>query len=498
MFAIGTSVFGAYVVSGLVEASGRLRWQRIEAVETGERGRLRTLGAVAPERVERWRRLDAPAVLRPLRAAQAGDAVVVALEDVPYPTLADVLAQQGRFDPRRAVQLLLPVLSALEAIHAADLDVGLAPDEIALVPTRDGAQATAAPRLLFVRPEVGTPWRARARGLAALAHALLVGRDPFTADAREALEWDAEVPPLRPPSAIRPQLDPRWDVFVDAAWAGADAPSLRAALEDLITVVSAPPTPRVSAEVLAETRAAGARSLGAEVESRAELKKRALAGVGLAVALVLGGLSWRALDDRASSALRAAAGHVLVTARVACRGQPGEAKLGVDAAGRVFGVWASAPELEQCLTRVLVVDAVAAADAPAALGVLAFDGATGAGALRTVKPSWRLLKLDGAVDAGALARVLEANLTAVTGCAIRAFGGKGDEPLPVHFTVAPGQRVARVVAGHGIVAPTQAEFRTNTPVAWCVEARVRGFAAPPGAAEVMTSVSFRVGAPLAL
>jgi hypothetical protein len=89
MFAIGTSVFGAYVVSGLVEASGRLRWQRIEAVETGDRGRLRTLGAVAPERVERWRRLDAPAVLRPLRAAQAGDAVVVAL-------VLD--GQQGQFE----------------------------------------------------------------------------------------------------------------------------------------------------------------------------------------------------------------------------------------------------------------------------------------------------------------------------------------------------------------------------------------------------------------
>lgn len=494
MFAIGTSVFGTHLVSGLVEAKGRMRWQRIEAVGTGERGRLRLLGGVMPERVERWRSLDSPWVLRPTRAARLGDEIAVALEDAPYPTIAEALALEGRFDARRAASVLLPVLAALEQIHAAELDVGLAPDEIALVPSRDRAQGVAVPKLLFVRPEVGVEWRARARGLAALAYALLVGRDPFTTEAREALEWGAEVPALGAPSTARPQLDPRWDGFVAAAWSGADAPTLRSALEALVAAASTPPAPRVSAEVLTEARSAGLRSRGAALESRAAAKKRVLAGVGLAVGLVLVAFVHRALDVRPSAALRASAGQALASAKLMCRDELGFAKIGVDEAGRVFGIWATHAPLERCLTRALVIDR----GAGASLGVLAFDGVTGVGVLRTVKPSWRLLKLEGALEEAALEATLDASATAVAACALRTFGESGDAPLPVHFSVAPGGRVERVVAGHGVFEPNQAAFRRNTPVALCVEDHMRRVVSPPGSGDAMTSVSFRVGPPLEL
>src|SRR5215210_6680202 len=185
--------------------------------------------------VERFRRealaaarLAHPHLVAVYDAGSEEDLHYMVMEYVPGATLGDVLEQEGRLDPRRAVGIARDVASALEVAHRAGIvhrdvkpaNVMLAPDgrtkvmDLGIARTLDGESLTRTTSVLgspnYLSPEQARGERVDARSdiysLGCVLYEMLCGRPPFDAESPVAVAYKHvhEMPPA--PSALVPTV----------------------------------------------------------------------------------------------------------------------------------------------------------------------------------------------------------------------------------------------------------------------------------------------------
>jgi serine/threonine protein kinase len=155
--------------------------------------------------------------------------------------LADVLVNEGRLDPSRAVRISVQLCQALEAAHTAGIiHRDLKPENVFLV-SRDGkadfakvldfgiarnlfgeSQRLTNPGMAMGTPEYMAPEQALGRpadrrtdiyAVGALLHEMVMGVAPFKADSPQAM-LDAKRRPLESLRIARPELPPALDAII--------------------------------------------------------------------------------------------------------------------------------------------------------------------------------------------------------------------------------------------------------------------------------------------
>jgi len=187
-------------------------------------------------------KLSHPNVVAVFDQGDDNGTLFLAMEYVPGRTLRDVIRQQAPLPPGRALDLLVPVLSALSAAHDAgivhrdikpenvlisdDGTVKVADFGLARAVTTTGQTATQGllmGTVSYLAPELVTDGSADARSdvysAGILLYELLTGSKPHTGDTPIQVAYahvHADVPP---PSSLEPSIPPYVDALVQRATA---------------------------------------------------------------------------------------------------------------------------------------------------------------------------------------------------------------------------------------------------------------------------------------
>jgi len=336
---------GRFTVLGLIGRGGMGEVHLAEERPDGGPARrvaLKVIGggaALAPDagrRFERERELLARVehanvvrALGPLEADPATGLAFFPMELVLGRSLADLVAEHGRFPVAEAVRVLVEAAAALEAAHArgvvhrdvkpsnllVDRDGRVRLTDFGLARALDHSRLTASGRTLgtpaYMAPEQAAGAQAGPAAdlyaLGAVAYELLTSRPPFQAESPVALlKLHVDARP-RPPRELRPEVPEALDALVvrllekDPAARGASAAAVRADLEALLTAHSADTSgfaAEVGASVERETRSLAALAAApAPVSLSPRIGGRRATILAGALIVALGGaVAWVALS----------------------------------------------------------------------------------------------------------------------------------------------------------------------------------------------------------
>ncbi|HLI35995.1 MAG TPA: Stk1 family PASTA domain-containing Ser/Thr kinase [Streptosporangiaceae bacterium] len=205
-------------------------------------------------------RLSHPNVVAVFDQGSDGQYLYLAMEYVPGRTLRDLLSERGRFSPREALAIMVPLLSGLAAAHRAGIvHRDVKPENVLVTPdgglkvvdfgvaraltvgsqTRSGLIIGT---VAYLAPEqvTGTGADARTDVYAAgiVLFELLTGVQPYTAETPLAVAYKHVNSDVPAPSALAPEVPPAVDRLVamatsrDPRWRPADADAFLQAARD--------------------------------------------------------------------------------------------------------------------------------------------------------------------------------------------------------------------------------------------------------------------------
>ncbi|RZS82952.1 serine/threonine-protein kinase [Motilibacter rhizosphaerae] len=271
-------------------------------------------------------RLSAPTIVAVLDQGEDAGRVWLAMEYVEGGTLRDLLRERGRLDPAQALDVLLPVLEALGAAHAAQFvhrdvkpenvllraDGAVKVGDFGLVRAVTAASTTRADGVLgsvgYLAPEVlerGTAdERVDVYAAGVVLFEALTGERPFAGETPIQVAYQHVHSAVPAPSSLRPELPPALDRLVqdatrrdpsarfrDAAAMLAAARAVRASLGGQATEVVAPRSPTATRPV-PPLPAAPPAAPRRPSPGRVRRRRRALAALVVLLALVGAGAWW--------------------------------------------------------------------------------------------------------------------------------------------------------------------------------------------------------------
>ncbi len=268
---------------GVVYLATQFRLQRLVALKV-----LSAESAADEEFLDRFTRsgiaaagLDHPHIVPVYEAGEVEGVAFLAMKFVDGASLGELIGQEGRLPPARALGILVQVAEALDFAHGRGLVHGDVKPSNVLVDERDyaylsdlglarglddaGQPSPAAPRtgtLQYTAPELVRGARmdrpADRYALAAVAYEALTGRPPFQHDERSAMRYSLLNEVAAGPSEVVPGLDAAGDAVMSRGLAKEPAdryPSATGfvtALADALRVPLAPPVSPVTDAVAAQ------------------------------------------------------------------------------------------------------------------------------------------------------------------------------------------------------------------------------------------------------
>ena len=240
-----------YRIDGLLGRGGMAHVYRGTDLVLGRTVAIKVLSeqmAADPQSVRRFRReaqaaagLSHPGIVAVYDTGSDGEIHYIVMEHVKGRTLADVLRENVRLQPERAVEIVDAVASALSQAHGKGIiHRDVKPGNVMITPSGDVkvmdfgiARASSAEPLTRTTTVLGTatylsPEQARGElvdarsdlyALGVVLYEMIAGRPPFVGDSPVAVAYQHVREDPEPPSRLNPNIDPGLEAVVLKAMA---------------------------------------------------------------------------------------------------------------------------------------------------------------------------------------------------------------------------------------------------------------------------------------